>query len=502
MGEDYFDLIAEKYITLKKHDDSYVAYCSSKMNKLNIETLFIPEEHKGKKIISFSFLNVPTSVKKIVFSKNIAFFSDKEEKVDFKIEIDAQNIKFWTDGVGVYSKDKTKFWFLLNNPNITFYSILENTQYIDFSAFAGRPVESICLPESISRICPNSFHGCVRLREIQGNEKVVKENPDSFKKTIFDEDCIIKNDMSFSKDMLTFKGALPLFDEDIIIPEGVKYIATNAFNIGRYNRIICPSTLEDIETFSFSYCNAKEVIFKKVLKEIKYSSFTNCKIENLILPEGIEVIQENAFSNAVFGHISLPKSLRRIEERAFSGVEVKQIDLPEGLEYIDCFAFYQTKLKKVTIPKSVKKIGGGAFVGCKSIEVYDSIDPDGYDCYNPSDRHGHRNMMGPGVGCAGEGFGYWPDHEIVVLSSETGEIKYKVWMGTGSGNSGKLPSYRGFLEEAFGKNATFPFAEWDEWFTKLSQSDIKKQIAQYRLNYPIDLTPEMKEKYEKYVARY
>ena len=62
--------------------------------------------------------------------------------------------------------------------------------------------------------------------------------------------------------------------------------------------------------------------------------------------------------------------------------------------------------------------------------------------------------------------------------------------------------YYCFLSSAWGHNATFAFKELDEFFPKIKGAEHKVKVAQYRLEYPVDLSEEAKKKYESYIKRY
>jgi hypothetical protein len=56
-----------------------------------------------------------------------------------------------------------------------------------------------------------------------------------------------------------------------------------------------------------------------------------------------------------------------------------------------------------------------------------------------------------------------------------------------------------FLSSAWGNNATFAFKELDEKFHKIIGMQHKVKVAQYRLEYPYELSEESKDMYEKFL---
>ena len=91
----------------------------------------------------------------------------------------------------------------------------------------------------------------------------------------------------------------------------------------------------------------------------------------------------------------------------------------------------------------------------------------------------------------------WNDHEIVVRSAETGEIKYKVWMGSDNGQRSRYCA----LASSWGRNASFNFPAVDQMFASVKGTTHKIRYAVNRLRYPVDLTEEPEANFKKYLSR-
>jgi hypothetical protein len=174
----------------------------------------------------------------------------------------------------------------------------------------------------------------------------------------------------------------------------------------------------------------------------------------------------------------------------------------------------------VVVPKSVKNIGWGAFSGAEEIVIYDTIVPDAKDCSEPIDIQNHKpnSIVGfIGIGSLTGFYGIgrihgdnwarveyhnWNNYTITVMSAETDKVKYKVWMGY---HDDATSEYLWFLAYSWGRNATFDFVKLDNYFKddmifrEIMIKDDKKKIAEYRLQYPINLTEENKRMYEAYL---
>ena len=203
--------------------------------------------------------------------------------------------------------------------------------------------------------------------------------------------------------------------------------------------------------------------------------------------------------------IEWSKNLKTIEDYAFENTALKEINLPDTLESIGAESFAKTSCEYVVLPKSVKKLGYGVFTGCTEIGVYDCIEDTDKDCNIGVDTcNGNPNSLIGYIGIGGAWARWdcaanheWLNYTITVISSENNQIKYKVWMGA----DGTQRDYYCFLASAWGKNATFNFEFLDKFFPKIRGKHNKIIVAKYRLEYPIQLSDEMKKKYEEYLSK-
>ena len=132
--------------------------------------------------------------------------------------------------------------------------------------------------------------------------------------------------------------------EEIIIPEGVKYIFDSSFK---------------------DFTNLKKVQLPKSLQGFGYGVFSNCiNLEKITIPANVSLIPAKMFSNCIsLKKITYLGNIKAIDRCAFENCSsLSEINLPQSLESIDVMAFFGCKkVKEIHIPKKVSNIGYGAF---------------------------------------------------------------------------------------------------------------------------------------------
>lgn len=427
-----------------------------------------------------------------------------------------ENVKKLGDGLfNAYGWDSSEVPYLKNTAVIIsgcnlikyhetkskLYTVPDGIEMIDANAFSVEDesdcLEEIVIPDSVTTIRSGAFLRREALRKVtlSNNLKELEAN--------------------------TFACCIAL--EELTIPASVEKIDTSAFpSHGYFSDADVAFRAINVEQGNPNYCSVNGMLLskdKKVLYyvpgqvdlgvtpipfEVEEVAPNACKYNvntiNLNLPDKVKTIGKSAFYGfKKLKKLQMSNSVLRIEESAFGSCsKLSSIVWSENLEHVDKGAFADSALKKATLPKSVKSVGCGVFYGCKDIEVYDGIDPDGISCEDAIDTiNGQPNSN---VGCIGvySALGQWYDHTITVRSVQTGEIKYAVWMGTDRTQR----HYYCQLASSWGKNATFSFKDLDEFFPKIRGTEHKVKVAKLRLEYPVALSDEMKKKYESYLSRY
>ena len=166
--------------------------------------------------------------------------------------------------------------------------------------------------------------------------------------------------MYLSKDGLTLKRVTKNSKGDIVIPEGVVYLAKRALAGCEYiTEVFLPSTLKEIGEEAFEGCSS---------------------LKKITITEGVEKIPRSAFEDCTeLAAISLPSTLKSIEKNAFAFCSsLTRIEIPDAVGTIGARAFYYCKsLAEVVMPAALRELGDKAFYVCSTLKEIDI--PDGVE---------------------------------------------------------------------------------------------------------------------------
>ena len=188
-------------------------------------------------------------------------------------------------------------------------------------------LNSIILPNEVTRIGNGAFSGCNNLSSINIPDGVTSIGESAF------SDC-----SSLSS---------------INIPDGVTSIGESAFyGCGSLDSIVLPESLTSISESAFRICSG---------------------LVSITLPDGVTSIGKRAFYEcSSLSSIELPASLTSIESEAFYKCSsLSSIEWPEsfqsslsirGTAFRDC-----SSLVSITFPDGVTSIGQWVFIGCSSL---------------------------------------------------------------------------------------------------------------------------------------
>ena len=195
-------------------------------------------------------------------------------------------------------------------------------------SFAGTPIQSIQMPDTIKYIYSYAFGSCDGLSEIEMSASLISIAQRAF------FNCISLTYIDLSMDT-------------------IQYI--------------------DYEVF-LDCINIKTVIFGDNIVRIRDKAFYGCSsLEEIILPKNLQEIGEYAFGNCnSVQKIWIPKTLEKWGFTPFLGIQsVSEIIFEDGLKQIgsinDIFC-YGGQMETITIPASVEFITEAAFVDCMKLK--------------------------------------------------------------------------------------------------------------------------------------
>lgn len=429
----------------------------------------------------------------------------------------------------VYLNDKMKI--IANNTFencINLKEVVFNTELkeIGSSAFSNcLELDNIKLPSTLEKIGSYAFSNCKKIDEMNITDSV-EISESAFKNTPYEKKVF---ESSHFGDFIIIKGVLKKYlgkSKDVIIPDNVNIIGSESFKEHtKIETLIIPNSVKKIEGALFSYNDIddykddkdyeknkpklKSLIMGNGIETVGPFAFLNCEnLENVTFGNNLLSIESNAFYNCnSLRKLDLSNTkLKEIGDSAFENcTNINKLQLPNTIEIINDYAFANTNANIVNLPKSVKKIGKSSFFKTKELIVYDTIEPAGimanefqYDHLNGTINSSLAvaliSPMEFGAECIGNT--EWRNYYITVKSSITDKIRYRIFC-----DSEENDDYRVILFSGWGKNASFLFDEYDEFFKKTKDKENRIEMCFCRLMYPEGLSSEHKKNYENYFKR-
>ena len=357
-----------------------------------LESITIPDYYNGKPVVaifSSAFCNcvnlkrisIPSTIKaidegsftccrKLEYTQEdgVNYLGNKDNPYVYAaslIDINSTSITL-KDGCRVFSS------YLFQDSRVTSVTLPEGITHIGDEAFKFcHDLTSISIPDSVVSIGYRAFWNCDRLTSFTISKNV------SYLGTSFVGACHglseiiidpLNNKFSYSNGLLCERETseivtcLPTFSGELIIPNGVTSIRSEAFEGCRsitsfavpssvnyfdvkmiYNMGLLTSFV--IDPANETYCSIDGILYSKDATKL-ISCPPNIVNKNVVIPNTVEIIGYESFLCCGIRSVSVPQSVTTIERRAFYGCG--------GLETIN-------------IPSTVSSIGEKAFDYCSSL---------------------------------------------------------------------------------------------------------------------------------------
>lgn len=286
--------------------------------------------------------------------------------------------------------------------NFTSISFAETSQLqsIGNNAFAGcSSLSSLTLPDSVQSIGSSVFGGCSALESITIPASVTDLDPAAFSSTgsygdsyygegkiQFAEGCKYKIQDGILYDNESLLNVYEV-KESVTVPEGIKYIGDNAFQVmpasstdDTLTSITFPSTLVSIGDNAFQRnTGLTSITIPSDVTDLGTGVFLGCSgIAEVTIEAALDEIPDYTFSGTSITSIDLPDSVTKIGTHAFEKCDdLTSIEIPDSVTEIGVYAFSEcTQLASVELSAELKTLGQRSFFKCStltSVEIPEGV---------------------------------------------------------------------------------------------------------------------------------
>lgn len=209
---------------------------------------------------------------------------------------------------------------------------LEKIAETDTETYYDRKkITDIYLPKSVKKIVESAF--AVYTDEIPSLQNIYVDKENSYFDDI--DGVLVTKDR---KKLVTFPGGRK---GSYTVPEGIEIIGKSSFRMGVFlEEVILPESVKTIESNAFSYCTYLKNVELGGTETIGIQAFFYCLDLNVRGGEKLSVIKNKAFMKCRELHeFKLCNKVTKIGEEAFYGCDVADIDLGRGIIEIGDKAF-------------------------------------------------------------------------------------------------------------------------------------------------------------------
>lgn len=167
---------------------------------------------------------------------------------------------------------------------------------------------------------------------------------------------------------------VPLKFEEIVLPEGVETIDTDAFRGVRFKHFDIPSTVRVVAWGAFGSTGLESVTIPDGINSVFAMAFARSALREVYVPAS-SLVREVTYTNVAFASVFyecaglkrlvIGEGAEGVGYQYASCCDLEEIVLPQSLTSIGGDAFsHNERLEAVCIPANVVTIGSAAFWGC------------------------------------------------------------------------------------------------------------------------------------------
>ena len=261
--------------------------------------------------------------------------------------------------IGIHAFDNTPWYKNLNER----FVIVGAGSLIKYNGMS----ETIEIPDNVTDISCAFANNTVKVTSITIPEGVKYIAGNAFvgtawRRSLKDEFAVVGDGI-----LIKYVGA----GGDVTIPEGVKSISGAFYDSSKVTSVKLPASLERIESYSFA-CTSGQVFSEDGNVEPNKISV----LKSVDIPDSVKYIGANAFYNcSALEAVDLPDSLSIVSPLAFAFCDnLSSVSVPDSVASITSLAFGQTvSLKEINLGNGLVFIGDGVFFsgGLESVVIPD-----------------------------------------------------------------------------------------------------------------------------------